>query len=80
VATRQYEWQQEQHEKGLCIICRQPAEIRPNGDVSFYCEYHHEMRNRRLREKKGKKYTPQTCGVCGEEGHNRRTCPEADAA
>lgn len=46
--------------------------------VSCYCERHRDQRMAKIRERRGDKYQPQTCSVCGEEGHNRRTCPNRD--
>lgn len=68
VPSRQREWQQRKQQEGRCIICGDEAV------VSCYCEVHRDKRMRSIREKRGDDYQPQTCSVCGEEGHNRRTC------
>lgn len=60
------------HREGRCIICGDAA------TVSCYCERHRDERMRRLREQKGEDYQPQQCSICGEAGHNKRTCPHAD--
>ena len=59
-------------EEGRCIICGSEAV------VSCYCEAHRDQRMRKIRERRGDDYQPQQCSLCGEEGHNRRTCPNAE--
>jgi len=59
--------------EGRCIICGDEAV------VSCYCEVHRDQRMQKIRERRGDDYQPQQCSICGEEGHNRRTCPNADA-
>jgi predicted SprT family Zn-dependent metalloprotease len=54
------------------MVCGKPAV------VSCYCQEHYDKRMRKLREDRGDDYRPQTCRICGEEGHNARTCPNAD--
>lgn len=73
VPTRQREWQQRMQQEKRCIICGDEAV------VSCYCEKHRDIRMRKLREKRGVDYQPQSCSVCGEEGHNKRTCPSYEA-
>lgn len=70
MTSRQREWQQRQQRANKCIICGQP-EV-----VPCYCEHHRSERMRKLRDKRGDDYQAQTCSVCGETGHNKRTCPE----
>jgi len=72
VASRQREWQRGKQAEGRCIICGDEAV------VSCYCERHRDQRMRKIRERRGDDYQPQTCSICGEEGHNRRTCPHAN--
>jgi hypothetical protein len=45
--------------------------------VACYCEEHRHQRMKKLRDQKGERYKPQTCGNCGEPGHNRRSCTKA---
>ncbi len=70
MASRQREHQKRMQEEGRCIICGD-ASI-----VSCYCQRHYEQRMAKLRERRGDEYQPQTCGLCGDSGHNRRTCPD----
>lgn len=72
VASRQREWQKGKQNESRCIICGDVAA------VSCYCERHRDQRMRKIRERRGDDYQPQTCSICGEEGHNRRTCPRAE--
>ena len=72
MASRQREWQRGKQAEGRCIICGDEAV------VSCYCERHRDQRMRKIRERRGDDYQPQTCSICGEEGHNRRTCPHAN--
>lgn len=69
VASRQREWQQRMREEGRCIICGDEAV------VACYCERHRAQRMRKIRERRGDDYQPQTCSICGKTGHNMRTCP-----
>jgi len=67
MASRQREWQQRMQGEGRCIICGTAAV------VSCYCERHRIQRVRKMQASRTA-YSPQTCGVCGGKGHNRRTC------
>ena len=69
--SRQREWQQKMQEEGRCIICGDEAV------VSCYCKRHRDQRMRKIRERRGDHYQVQTCSLCGDPGHNRRTCPRA---
>ena len=79
MASRQREWQQRMQAEGRCIICGDAAV------VSCYCERHRAQRVQKMQAARAE-YHPQTCGVCGSKGHNRRTCarhpgsPEAQDA
>lgn len=70
MATRQREYQKRMQEEGRCIICGDDA------IVSCYCQRHYDQRMAKLRERRGDDYQPQACGLCGDSGHNRRTCPD----
>lgn len=72
MATRQRAWQQRMQSEQRCIICGDGAV------VSCYCERHRDQRMKKLRDRKGEEYQSQTCSLCGEEGHNKRTCPRAE--
>jgi hypothetical protein len=67
VTTRQREWQKQKQREGLCMICGAQAV------VSCYCEEHRKQRMSKLQDR-GAGYKPQTCGICGEPGHNSRSC------
>ena len=77
--TRQRTWQRQQAAKGLCIICGKPQA--PGKGV--YCLAHWEQRRQRIKARRLEKGIgtgrTNTCGHCGEEGHNRRTCPKLNA-
>ena len=66
--SRQRDWQRQRQAEGRCMICGGEAV------VACYCEEHRHQRMKKLREQKGERYKPQTCGNCGEPGHNRRSC------
>lgn len=76
--SRQRQWQIAQRAQGLCAICAKPSYR------SGLCEEHWEYqrqyardRYRRVVEEKGntvRPHKPYICGLCGKEGHNRRTC------
>jgi hypothetical protein len=44
--------------------------------VPCYCQEHYDQRMDKFRKERGGKYSPQSCSLCGESGHNRRTCRE----
>lgn len=71
--TRQRQWQRQQSAQGLCIICGWPqAEGR-----GVYCEEHYEKRRQRLarrRQEDNDELKQKRCSVCGEYGHNKRSC------
>lgn len=67
VTTRQRAWQRRKQEERRCIICGDVAV------VACYCERHRIQRMEKLHEKHGE-YQPQACSLCGESGHNRRSC------
>lgn len=70
MTSRQREYQKKMAAEGRCQICGQ-AEY-----VKGYCLRHYRARMARLREDRGEVKQEQTCSFCGEQGHNRRTCPE----
>lgn len=69
--SRQREWQQRMQKEGRCMICGAVAEF------SCYCKKHRDARMRYLESKRPEDVSQkQHCSVCGEAGHNRRTCPK----
>jgi len=68
MSSRQREYQKEMVAQGRCEVCGQ-AEY-----VKGYCLRHYEARMARLHERRGEAKQKQTCAVCGQPGHNRRTC------
>lgn len=73
MTSRQRRYQKEMVQAGRCEVCGQ-AEY-----VKGYCQRHHEARTARRHERRGEIKQEQTCSLCGEQGHNKRTCPEKEA-
>ena len=53
-----------------CIICGDPEY------VPCYCQKHYEARMDKIRERSEAQGTLKSCGMCGGQGHNMRTCPD----
>jgi hypothetical protein len=73
MASRQLEWANRQRAEGRCGTC---------GDVEYtrgYCLRHYEARQKRYFEQR-EDAVQKACGLCGELGHNKRTCPIARKA
>jgi hypothetical protein len=73
MASRQREYQLRRQREGRCSVCGKEAV------VVGYCQLHKEQRLARLREQRNAENPKNTtCTVCGNTGHNRRTCPRAE--
>jgi hypothetical protein len=62
--------------QGRCRECNKPVE--PGREGKNHCAACSRAAGRRVRRKNPDAVKTRPCGVCGEHGHNRRTCKKAE--